>query len=109
MKLVLRNLVPFIKDLSIQITLNKVGESRSGRTEANTKENGKMEKLSDRALFGMQMEINMKEHGLMIKLTDMAYTFMQMVQNIRVIGKKTFSMVMEKKTGLMGHTLMANM
>lgn len=68
-----------------------------------------MGKLSDRALFGMQTEINMKEHGLMIRLTDMAYTFMQMGQNIMVIGKKTFSMVTEKKIGLMGHILMANM
>lgn len=42
----------------------------------------------------------MRESGLMTKLMVMVFTLIQTEQNMKVIGKMTYSMVMEKKLGL---------
>ena len=77
-----------------------VMESKYGLMEPNTKDSGKITKLKEKELFGMQREMFMTESSKMTKLTDMEFTRMSMAHGMKVIGKMICKKVMVKKYGV---------
>ena len=62
---------------------------------------GKMAKLMEEVNSGMQTGMYMMAIGKRTKLTVMGFIYMLMGQSMKVIGKLTFSMAEESKSGLM--------
>ena len=80
-----------------------------GRMALATKAIGNTIKQMVRALSGMFMETNMWGNGSTTKRKVSAYTHMQMAPNIKVSGRRTYSMVRVLKNGLMEVATMENM
>jgi len=69
--------------------------------ELSMKAYGKMAKLMEEVNSGTQMGTYMMAIGKRTKLTVMGFIFMLMEQSMKVIGKLTFNMAKELKSGRM--------
>jgi hypothetical protein len=81
---------------------------RCGLMELGMKVNGKIIELMAKASSCMLTVTYTKETGSMIRPTGMVSISMSMVQGTKVLGKTTYSMVKEKKLGLMAQYTKVN-
>lgn len=75
-------------------------EFSSGLMERNTKDTGKIIKLTARVHSIMLMEIYLRVSGNLIKQMVMEFTCTQMEQDMRATGKTIFRMDTELRLGL---------
>ena len=76
-------------------------DNKSGKTDRNTMDNGKVIKLMVKELSSMQMEIYMRVSGSMIKLMDMEHINMPTEPLMLVSGLKISNMEQVLKNGQM--------
>ena len=101
----------FIEDNGVEISVT-VTEFRSGLTEPNMRGIGATIKLTDKANFGMLMEMSTTASGKKTKLLVEGSTSTSTGQSTRVTGSRIYSMGKALKPGLMdldsrGNTIMA--